>query len=1418
MYPPKRRRLNFTQRKNCETSSTNTDTSELLQFLFDGDLLQNLETRLKIYSQVESFKILITAVASGKLDLTNLAWKFILDRSKWAMLDNTMGMSYDNDVLEFCTAMYMMFGAGVVNCLRGIGHFGQVVEQKSQLRHYKPDEAEINFAIPSVRTLQRFSLGYPTTIPCGLITHSLNIAESQSQKERQFVLCYDGKLVAPGVKGEFGDVDLMGCEKPNLTGRINIKERNLSLCNRLLHLNDNMYINVLHARRVMQIISLQIKSLRTQICSNHKNRKRLLALSTKNPDKKMSYARGMSALNENSTACDNIVHSSLQLQYKLCNTIAKCDGRVDVLNEAKLINLSDQSNVHVLLHPDYVSTIMDLSVTGNSQFIKQGTDLWTEKRKEARVTGSTLYRALGLETFAAQKEHFHIHIQKRTPKPFSEELKLKFQYGTRNEQNALATLVGAGVFSIFPPCFAFMEQGIHFVHGGGQEKFLGVSPDGLFQCTQGEGCIHKDRPDHINTALEIKCKFPRDDEPVGPYYNIPLRYSTQCLSEMHVTRTEQLLFVCFTATGVALFFMQNDNELWGKIKLLAEELYGGETPKVPKKSNPQSKLLKAALKNFIETKTRFLYEIPAMQGFYGEGKISKEWLSPYAVTKLDNIGIERDNDELDFEMKICAEEAKSIISDGYQVLRSLAREVMVFMLVDKDRIHDNYVSYAMPIAYVMKGASMSNDQLRFILDKIRNELNKRRISILCECSDGQWLKTCTSSKDGTVLNLLQMSRTTWKSVSSLSKDRCLENIEKLCKMSDVFLENITTTPRMKSEEITVGICKIKRYYESGALYVETIAGEDNPECPILAVCNGKWKQNARIWLYKEKSHEYQRPKQDVGLNTNETSLLDLIDPSLIVDPQISVDQVLDTEFDLGDENIQRMRLQSTLTADEFSLLEDILESLKQINNEKWSDITTSELYPSILTDASKLNKKCIQSEVQAIAGVLKYHTGRSFANSKMTKIEHVNSVVSAFGSNNFIAVPEKRSQSTSRKVYSLKSMARKIIRQNEFPKCVLQSALAELKYMYVHRQWRAKACLPQFANIPDINETGEERVMEYFSLPEYDEQRCQYEPRTVDYTHILTNMRAHILSRGYDFCRKEAFEYIATNHPDVLSMASVKCPMDKQNAFAAMRMFSDYVAFHLYDTAYDKDAEFVELVANWIRACDKRGLSADERVFHLANMHDFLLQDVHFGAFPFKWMGRYIKGMTVHTFEAILQNISTRIQLYEFAKEKTYNSRSVSTLCNESFFFDMARLDKEAYGFPKACNVPKVLGRAVTLNYIKHKACKNYCLLASRKTPYPTHLAERDQIRHATESEHDYVGFYRNNFFDFQDTRKSQRVRKDDISTGLAPLRCMSGVRNYFKTDESEILPEIRAGKDPIAFDATLAVSNDGIYWSAKDF
>ena len=123
--------------------------------------------------------------------------------------------------------------------------------------------------------------------------------------------------------------------------------------------------------------------------------------------------------------------------------------------------------------------------------------------------------------------------------------------------------------------------------------------------------------------------------------------------------------------------------------------------------------------------------------------------------------------------------------------------------------------------------------------------------------------------------------------------------------------------------------------------------------------------------------------------------------------------------------------------------------------------------------------------------------------------------------------------------------------------------------------------------------------MHLFCYPEYNSSRKQVEPHILDYSHILTNMRMHICKTGYDFCKTECYIELCHNRPDILSQAIVLHRLDPMNVYTAIIFFREPLQEWMELKGYNDTTGFVKLVRNWNRACDERGMDADERVKHM---------------------------------------------------------------------------------------------------------------------------------------------------------------------------------------------------------------------------
>ena len=318
------------------------------------------------------------------------------------------------------------------------------------------------------------------------------------------------------------------------------------------------------------------------------------------------------------------------------------------------------------------------------------------------------------------------------------------------------------------------------------------------------------------------------------------------------------------------------------------------------------------------------------------------------------------------------------------------------------------------------------------------------------------------------------------------------------------------------------------------------------------------------------------------------------------------------------------------------------------------------------------------------------------------KAENVNHIISAFGGRKADITQTAKCKEKLYQPDTLLYITLVRLKSEEFPIEHMQIPLATVIQMRNINDWYAKCTMQLKIPVPQEDIRKPPKIVELFSYPEFSCERNQLEPRTFDFTHT----RCQILTRGFDYCKKEHFEELCKDKPVILSIALVFDKIDMQNAFTAMCMINYSVQQWMEQKGYTETATFIKLIRNWHDACNRRRLSADTHVQYLTDMYSFLVQGINFNSVPFQFPDRYIRGMMWQTFKALLQSISTHIQLYYMSQNFTYNARAVSTLANESFFSNLVHYDKESHGYPKGVNVCKVLGCVVLINFSNTNATR----------------------------------------------------------------------------------------------------------------
>ena len=78
----------------------------------------------------------------------------------------------------------------------------------------------------------------------------------------------------------------------------------------------------------------------------------------------------------------------------------------------KVVSLYLQNNAHFLFDAERNSQFFDIDLPENFDLIKQCSPQWHALCQKAQVTGSTMYKALGLESLVTLKQHHYEFVKK----------------------------------------------------------------------------------------------------------------------------------------------------------------------------------------------------------------------------------------------------------------------------------------------------------------------------------------------------------------------------------------------------------------------------------------------------------------------------------------------------------------------------------------------------------------------------------------------------------------------------------------------------------------------------------------------------------------------------------------------------------------------------------------------------------------------------------------------------------------------------------------------------------------------------------------------------------------------------------------------------------------------------------------------
>ena len=540
-----------------------------------------------------------------------------------------------------------------------------------------------------------------------------------------------GKKIKQGLTEYSGDVDILGHEdsmslkqrQEELKSKISVIEKAVQDLELLESCVDIKTLTQQAHDRSVRSLQFALKDLSSSVIAildikekKEYSKKKLIEHGGEENWRKGKYVFAISGIIAFIHDIDDFLQAFEKLRETICQYLAYIQGSKYITGNK--VNIDQCAN--------YQELAESAPSNPDTRLVRQRTDEWRTIREKAKITGSTFFKTIGLDGLQKEKEHFEEVICHVSSKPFSEAVQEMLDYGTKNEQNAAATLVGK-VLPVIDPSVRFYVEGCVELDG----SFMVVSPDGSLRQT--------DSFDSTTTAIEFKC-------PVNQLHKtFPPRYLLQCLAEMEALNVDNLLYLSWRPDTSSVFKLNKDSDLLERGYEIAKNIYGNENPKKPTKLSNELK----ALKEEIATKSSNVELIGLFESAVNDRFVDNTYMSEAkSVDAKDLLSVLHD--------------IKNLQIRSYNLRREKASEAIVYLCCDLDRLWTKDSIKCGPVCWFPKGYSLNTETLRRVSEDVHNRCHEAGIHIPAESFAGQWHNLVVRSVNGQPLTILQRQKDVWR--------------------------------------------------------------------------------------------------------------------------------------------------------------------------------------------------------------------------------------------------------------------------------------------------------------------------------------------------------------------------------------------------------------------------------------------------------------------------------------------------------------------------------------------------------------------------------------------------------------------------------------------------------------------------------
>ena len=1286
-------------------------------------LLPAVTSHLAENGRLDDWLSFFKLVESGEFNVSHIAAQLFLDVIQFAVVKDVRAMRYTPAVKQFWSIGQSLFRAKFLRYMGGYKTFSELSEstndnEKSMI---KADVSLINFACPNKNILIEEKKKF--NIECdepGIILSNLDAVSSITQnKDKAFNLCVDGKKITSGFGKNLGEVNIFGHEstptyqqkKDRLEIELCVVDNTMKEISRWIEREVTVISelnmdskNLLHSN-VLDIISMnseRIKELRQLKVKLQMSLEKLMKM-VEEPWQKSKYSYAISSTKTKLHEIHRCINDALELNDKLGLVAAACNGAEKKYIIGNMVELTYQENYSCISSSQQNQTSNE--ERNPTRFVKQRSEKWLHDRKQAKATGSTIFKALGLSTLKDQQAHYDRVKDGGLKENGSESANEAMKYGVENEINATGTLASK-ILPILAPSSVLHEEGYYTITCADNPNFLVVSPDG--------SCRENDK---VKYAVEIKCPVPGKKFTTDVHYAIPKYYITQILAEMAALECEELLYVSWTPESTTILKAIFDEDLWEKIKTELQEVYGGNCTR-PSKKRPAVASLLSDINKYTTEKVTLICEMPSVVSM----KCCHSTFDPGSQCYMMKHEACESNEKLEKEamlkrLQLSIQSLMTIISkekvtlvDMYNIARVPAKEVLVAVLSDLDRTHGPGNIHGVPVAYGLSGYSFKVKSMRSMMEEVITKCYERNIPVKSLSTDGQFSHLAVRDKEEKPLTVLQLAKDTWEKVKKLTKT---EQVHQLMKLNyenhddpkslisaldytrdcgaivlrkwvnkewpklynpSKLRELIKKTEKKKTENKQLSTCELDTLPADAAtalldeveenLHLNT---NERVERSVNAVDECTTKQHEPL------NHEVNDCVTGISVE-HENSSLEVEDEMDINESQNSK---------IPDFHIDHMSIQPEILQ---NITEDLSTFDKQRKKAKWKDLRPENVGTLLSSEPEELIKLFTKHELYSSGLHFKANIERALNKhiDNMTKVELANAFSLVFGTGTQFA--PKKSPLKLRAIlkdYFLNKMPKDAVNAITATRVFLEEDLPA---------WRRNC---PFQDGIRIGSSHEPYV--WYSQPEYFDSVGELIVYLLDCHHLLVNARSFVCQNGISGLNvdKKAWAAVAEasdSSETGLNRAMVIDLIDKQSNAIAQIVFGEKVEKKMIELGWPTEAKFCKTIREWYKAEDEAGLSQETRLKYRMNMRDLLLTSVNLADFPPP--GTYVAGMTSVMFEGILTNIDRRFQLHALIPGNTYNVRAPNTLVVENLFSSFQELDPKSTGVLLPDDIPHAIETA----------------------------------------------------------------------------------------------------------------------------